>query len=1152
MKKIIVTLLVFLMISTKAQQVGDTIVVKAFKYGSTTRDTLIQFPNNSLTYEKILMKYNMRCKNAQISNSGSPNLGCGQWDYSCNSYIADSSKVEKELNLQPNYVVSNFAGTTFSYVSQPTYDYYNYSQTNVSYSITSESQYTISTGNVTTPNFLKANEKSGKSQVLYTAAELSLAGFTAGNINGILLNVANAGGTVNFFKVSMQHATLTALNSGSVVTTGFTNVFNSNYTFINGNNKIMFYTPFVWDGTSNVIIEYSFTNSVPNTAIVFSGANTASITGLYANNNYALDLSNNGHAIINTALMASINTEITVSFWAYGNATMLPANTSILFGTPTNTTIQGFNIHLPWSDSKVYFDCGNAGSNYDRISKVAGANNQGGQWNHWAFTKNANTGDMIIYLNGNLWLFNTGKINTISIINLILGKSNTLTNNYKGKINELTIWDKELSLTDIQTWMNKPITNVHPFYSNLVAYYKMNEGGGLTINDFKNSLTAPCTNVLWTFDRGHTLNRMFTETTTRPNIVFLRGSYAFTTTTVTVKDSIQHLANTIQNYSVTSNASVTPMANDAVNLVSTANGYQAVSNIYNGDTGILTGTTAIASTSVITISNLNYYKRYPYYNEIMSFVTPYGIGLDFGAKGKSWYYDVSDFAPILKGPKRFLMSLGGEYQEQMDIEFWFIVGTPPHTVLEFNQLWQGAVRQGQAGIASINNDTRFEPLNVPLLSNAQAFKVRSTITGHGSEGEFGQNGGNVNHYFNVNGGANEFAWQITQTCASNPIIAQGGTWIYPRQGWCPGQASLLKQNDITPYVTPGATVTLDYNCSNPQVAAGDYRYIAAHQLISYGGANFTTDASLKDVLMPSNKVVYSKFNPICSNPIILIQNTGSSNLTNLQIDYWLNNSSIKQTYNWTGNLAFMDTTRVVLPIATLWQSGVQTTNNSFNVELKTANTITDQYLYNNKYNSPFILPDVVTGSVTVEFKTNNNPTENTYKIVDDNGNIVAGASALTTANTIYADSYVLNGCYKLIVEDTGEDGVQWWANTSQGIGFVRLKDASGTILKTFQPDFGNRFEYSFTTPTTLAIKENELAASINVYPNPAHNKFKLTGNDIENITITIADVLGKTIELPFYKDKNSVEFDCKLLKAGIYLISITKNNQTATKKIVIY
>lgn len=1156
MKKILIAFLLFAGINVFAQNTGDTIVVKTFKYGSATRDTAIQFPNNSLTYEKIIMRYNMRCKNGLVSTSSQRNLGCGEWDYSCNTYVVDSSRMEVEALTAPSHIISNFTGTVFPYTTLQPYDYYNYAQTSVTLNnIISETQFTVGTGIAAASNVLKTNEKSGRTLLLYTAAELTSAGFSAGNIDGLILDVANTGGTANFFNLSIQQTTLSALASSSGTITGFTNVYNSNYTFANGNNRIQFHTPFNWNGTDNLLIDCSFTNSNPGTAIIFNGTNTSSVNAIYANNNYAVNLESNGHVNINSTFLNTITGSLTVSFWAYGNKNLMPANTSVLYGWATNPNDRNLNIHLPWSDNSIYFDCGFSGSGFDRSNKVSTAANQGGQWNHWAFTKNTTSGWMRIYLNGVLWSIAGGKTKPVTLMNLILGKDATLSNNYKGKVNGLTIWNRELVLADVKSIMNDPITTSHPFYSNLLAYYKMDEGSGTTINDFKNSVTSNGTNISWTFDRGNKLNRMFYETNVKPNITLLQGTYSITTNTIVVMDSIGRSPNTVQQFSITSNASVTPMANDVVVLASTSNNlYNASpSNVYNGDTGVLTGTIASTPQGTITITNLNYNKRHPFYIELMSFVTPYGIGLDFGMTGKTWYFDMSDYAPLLKGKKRFLMALGGEWQEQMDIDFLFIVGTPPRTVLECNQLWQGGARWGGSSIGSINNDTRFPIQSVSTNSLANAFKMRSTITGHGAEGEFEQNGGLIDHYFNINGGANEFSWQITRRCATNPVYPQGGTWVYDRQGWCPGEYSLLKEYNVTPFITPGSTVTLDYNCSNPPVPGGDYRFIAAHQLISYGAPNNNLDASILDVRKPGNKTVYSRENPMCAKPVIIVQNTGSTTINNIDIDYWLNNNGMKETYQWTGNLAFMDTVSITLPIANLWTNGVLPSNNKFNVELKKVNNSVDNYSYNNKYSSAFTLPDILTDSITIEFKTNSIPSENSYKLFDDNGNVVPGASLLSAPNFTYTDNYVLNGCYKLVVEDTGEDGLQWWASTGQGAGYVQIKNAQGTVIKTFNSDFGRRFEYSFTTKQYMyaGVKENELNNTVRLYPNPAHDKFQISMQDTENTSVVVTDMLGRTFELPFTKTKENLVYDSSSLKAGVYLVKVVKGNQTSVKKLII-
>ncbi len=1154
MKKFILQTVLFLFaLNTYAQLPGDTIIIKAFKYGSTTRDTSITFPPSNLTYEKILLKYNMRCKNAMISTSALPNQGCGQWDYSCNTYIVDSTKIDNDLNTTPSHIISNFTGTTFPYVTQPVYDYYNYSQTTLTLSnIVSENQYTVGAGALSVPNFLKANERSGRSQILYTAAELTAAGFVAGNIDGILLNVANTGGGVNFFKVGIQHSSATSLSSGTIITTGFTNVFNQNYTFVNGSNRLQFYTPFVWNGTSNVLIDFSFTNTVPTNPIVFNGVTTAANMALYAKNNYALDLSALGHCYLNTSLLSAINNEMSVTFWAFGNASQMPTSTNFMYGYDSNPNNRQFSLQLPWGDNNVYFDCGFTSGNFDRLSKLSVAAEQGGQWNHWAFTKNATTGNMNIYFNGALWATITGKTKPITILNLILGKDQNLLNNYKGRVNELTIWNKELGITDVQNWMNKPINNTHPFYSNLLAYYKLDEGTGLNITDVKNSLTSTGVNLQWTYDRGYNLNRMFTATNLRPNIVFLKGTYALTTATVITKDSVARNPNVVQQYSVTSNATVMPVINDAVNLVSTTNLYSASPiKIYDGDTGTLTSTLAVTPTGTINITNLPYYNRYPFYNEIMSFVTPYGIGLDLGPNGKTWYYDITDFTPLLKNTKRLVMTLGGEYQEQMDVDFIFIVGTPPRNVLEYNQLWQGGAMYGSVPIANILNNSRFNVLNVPMLSTGQKFKMRSTITGHGAQGEFKQNGGAIHHYINVNGGANEYDWQNTIKCSFNPVFPQGGTWIYDRQGWCPGLSSLLTEMDITPYVTPGSTVTLDYHISNPAIPTGDYRYIVANQLITYGGPNHNLDAAILEVMAPTDKVFYSRKNPICNNPSILVRNTGATTLSSLDIEYWVNNATVKQTYTWNGSLAFMDTVTISLPVNALWQSGIQPNNNKFKVELKKANGVVDDYFFNNIYISPFNVPEWVPGAFSIEVKTNNFYYQNNYTLYDDQGNIV-GQSNFSASNTVYNDPYFLNGCYKLVFTDTGNDGISWWANTSQGTGYIVLIDNSNTnIIKTFQPDFGGGFEYNFTTDQPLSVRKNELDAHLNLYPNPANNKFTLEGTDIDGAQINVTNVIGQTVIIPQSKKNDKIEFNTSNVTRGIYFVTITKNGESVTKKVIL-
>ena len=285
-KKLLFLITLFSFAIVSAQSVGDTLRVQAFNYDSTTRDTLINFPNNpSLTFEKIILKYNMRCKNALVSTPTDRNLGCGEWDYSCNTFVVDSTKIEKVLFQQPDYIISNFSGSTFNYTSQPTFDHYDFIQKNVVLNnVISENAYALGNGSSQLSHIVPTNQKSGRSQFLIKASDLLASGFSAGSIDALQLNVSNSGGLAKFLKVKIKNSALTSLQAQTIDFTGFTEVYFSDFNFVNGANRVQFYTPFVWDGTSNLVVEISFSNTSNATNIEFLGLNTTEISSLSASN----------------------------------------------------------------------------------------------------------------------------------------------------------------------------------------------------------------------------------------------------------------------------------------------------------------------------------------------------------------------------------------------------------------------------------------------------------------------------------------------------------------------------------------------------------------------------------------------------------------------------------------------------------------------------------------------------------------------------------------------------------------------------------------------------------------------------------------------------------------------------------------------------
>lgn len=84
-------------------------------------------------------------------------------------------------------------------------------------------------------------------------------------------------------------------------------------------------------------------------------------------------------------------------------------------------------------------------------------------------------------------------------------------------------------------------------------------------------------------------------------------------------------------------------------------------------------------------------------------------------------------------------------------------------------------------------------------------------------------------------------------------------------------------------------------------------------MISYSAPNFQNDAAIQDILNPNNWEYYSKWNPTCSNPRVILKNTGSNPLTSCTITTWIT-YGVFSSVNWTGNLGFLQEEIVEIPV----------------------------------------------------------------------------------------------------------------------------------------------------------------------------------------------------------------------------------------------
>ncbi len=1121
--------------------IGDTTVVQTLRYDTTMRTGVFQFPDDSTkTYEKIIMRYGLRCKSGLISDGTNTNRGCGEWDYNCNTFIVDSTQTDSLHKTGKNYVISNFTDTTYIYTSQPVYNYVQYNQQQVIHTSTiSQSTATPATGTDSLQHPLYSNTKVQRSQYLWKASELTTAGLTAGNITGLQLNALTAGNIFSNLRIQLKHTNKSTLNDNGPDVSGFTEVYFLNTSFSGtGVNSFNFSTPFNWDGTSNIIVDFSYSLPASSVGSEIEGHDAAFNAGITTSQeNSSLAINGAGNFIqLDPSINDSITDQITIAFWAYGDPAKLPAaGTCIIYGVD-NANNRQVNIHLPWTDSNIYWDCGYATGGFDRIQKAATAAEFEGKWNFWTFTKNATTGSMKIYLNGVVWMSDVGKTKLIDISDFKFGVGIGGANSYYGMTDELSIWNKELDITSINNIMYHDITPANPNYSKLLAYYKMDENAGNIVNNSGPAGgTAVVYNPSWREFRGNDLFRNYSLTTFRPDLTFVKGVYTDSVITTTVLDSVLRAPNSVIQYQVTGNQ---------LNVIDTTYSWLAGPNYILNSSGAVVDTVTVLPQDTLNIVTLDYYSYRPMYFELINFITPYGINLDLeGLNGRTYEFDVTDFTPVLKG-NRYLAMDGGKYQEDNDIQFVFYEGIPPRTVKSISQIWPNAT-WGEVSYNNVVNNVVFEPRTIQLDSTAAQYKVRSCISGHGQQGEFTAR----NHTIRLNNAIN-YTKSVWTECAANPIYPQGGTWVYDRAGWCPGAAVVTNEFELTPNVTPGQTITLDY--SLPYVAnPGASSYRVNNQLVTYGPANHSLDASVAYIKSPSKRPEFLRFQPNCDDPVIVIRNTGSTPLTSLTITYGRVNGTMS-TYNWSGNLNFLDTQTVVLP-ANDWQSS---NTDKFTVALSAPNGGTDEYFANDTMTNDFHVPPILPDGLVFDFRTNNN-TSNSYTLKDASGTIILNRPGSLINHTYFDTVSLTPGCYSLYMNDAGDDGLSWWANSQQGTGYFQIWSTSGAFIHAFDPDFGDNIFYQFTVGFTLPVQEvNSVKPSLNVFPNPSddHIVAKVSAPVSSKALLSITDIVGHTVwsqKIMMTGAEERVYINTSDLNSGVYFVKLETEKYKVEEKMII-
>ena len=473
--------------------------------------------------------------------------------------------------------------------------------------------------------------------------------------------------------------------------------------------------------------------------------------------------------------------------------------------------------------------------------------------------------------------------------------------------------------------------------------------------------------------------------------------------------------------------------------------------------------------------------------EIGRMLTPYGSIYNKGWSWK-WETDVTDFAPLLRDSVEVeYIHTGYEPSTvgwSLTIDFEIMSGPPVVNQLGMIPLWNGSFKYGDP---KNKIEESLLPINYESIQGSVINRIRINHTGHGMDkpkgcSEFCERWRDILLDNKVVNHRN-----MWKDCGANPLYPQGGTWVYDRAYWCPGDLQVPDVIDL--YTSSGkhsVGITMEPYTATENIQANEN--ISAF-LFFYTAPLQKFDVAVDQIVVPTNKQQFARLNPAGFSPQVIIRNLGSANLQTLTITYGTEGFP-KAEFHWKGNLKFNETELIFLPGEIKSQNGV----NKFTVSLSKPNNGKDGWTGDNTLTTYFIAPELFTNQFILQFLTNNKPKDNeVYLLNSKSDTIYKKSGSYLEANKLYQDTIRLKeGKYELCLNDTAGDGLEFWAEPQNGDGYLRLFDLKGNLIHAFESDCGNGEKFAFDASAAFVTDTTKAKYAFSMYPRLVSDKTTLS------------------------------------------------------------
>jgi len=533
--------------------------------------------------------------------------------------------------------------------------------------------------------------------------------------------------------------------------------------------------------------------------------------------------------------------------------------------------------------------------------------------------------------------------------------------------------------------------------------------------------------------------------------------------------------------------------------------------------------------------------------ELGRMLTPYGSIFDRGWEW-GWTVEVTDFSGLLRDSVEIEYVHSG-YEPvtvgwSLSLDFEIITGKPAAIPLSVTKMWQGSYRYGDP---AENIEQTLSPIRFVPERGASIARLRIQHTGHGMDeprgcSEF------CSRYRDIRfDGRLIDRKDIWKECGNNPLFPQGGTWIFDRGNWCPGDLQQADQYDVA---LSKKEHSFDIDME-PYKATGNIQAneSIASCLIQYKKPGSAHDVAIETVLSPSDDKNLGRLNPVCSEPHIIIRNMGRSILHSAIIYYGTEGYGMRK-HTWRGSLRFNETADVWLEGPLRFKKG----KNIFVVKVTEPNGKKDQWPADNEMRVPFSSPVTLPDELIVQFRTNENPSDNTLSLMDAFGGIhYIRKPDSFKPNTTYNDTLRLQeGCYELNLSDSAGNGLEFWFQPEQGHGFLRLLDIRGRLLHSFESDCGSDQHLAFSASRSYVYDTTVNRLAFSVFPLRVKDKlvFDCVTSRPTDITVLIRDSDNIIIERHIYLglQNRMTNIDVSHLKPGRHFLEVQIDGERKFKK----